>query len=94
MHEHVKARGVDKVHFDAIPLGEGDGVGHGGAARDLFLVVGSDCRAVLDAAWFGNHLCGMQQSGNQRGFSAVRMPYYSYVTDLTSLVGFHLFLPL
>jgi hypothetical protein len=31
----------------------------------------------------------MQQSGNQGGFAAVRMPHYSYVADLTSLVRFH-----
>jgi hypothetical protein len=31
----------------------------------------------------------MQQSGDQRGFATVRMPHYSYVADLTSLVRFH-----
>jgi hypothetical protein len=31
----------------------------------------------------------MQQRGNQGGFAAVRMPHYSYVADLTSLVRFH-----
>jgi hypothetical protein len=31
----------------------------------------------------------MQQSGNQGGLAAVRMPHYSYVADLTSLVRFH-----
>jgi hypothetical protein len=31
----------------------------------------------------------MQQSSNQGGFAAVRMPHYSYVADLTSLVRFH-----
>jgi hypothetical protein len=35
----------------------------------------------------------MQQSGDQSGFAAVRMPDYSYVTDLTSLIRFHLFSP-
>src|SRR5271165_4084757 len=31
----------------------------------------------------------MQQSGDDGGFAAVRMPHYSYVADLTSLVRFH-----
>jgi hypothetical protein len=31
----------------------------------------------------------MQQRGNQSGLAAVRMPDYSYVADLTSLVRFH-----
>ena len=87
--EHVEAGGVDEVDFDALPLGEGDGVLHGCAAGDLFFVVGGDGRAIGDAALGWGHLCGMQQSGNQCGFAAVRMPHYSYVTDLTSLVRFH-----
>jgi hypothetical protein len=31
----------------------------------------------------------MQQSGDEGGFATVRMPDYSYVADLTSLIGFH-----
>jgi hypothetical protein len=31
----------------------------------------------------------MQQGGNEGGFAALRMPHYSYVADLTSLVRFH-----
>jgi hypothetical protein len=31
----------------------------------------------------------MQQSGHKRGFTAVRMPCYSYIADLTSLVRLH-----
>jgi hypothetical protein len=31
----------------------------------------------------------MQQSGDQCRLSALRMPNYSYVTDLTSLIRFH-----
>jgi hypothetical protein len=31
----------------------------------------------------------MQQSGDQGGFATVRMPHYSYVADLTSLIRFH-----
>jgi hypothetical protein len=34
----------------------------------------------------------MQHGGDQGGFTAVRMPHYSYVADLTSLVRFHLVL--
>ena len=34
-------------------------------------------------------LRGMQQSGNQRRLAAMRMPHYSYVADLTSLIRFH-----
>jgi len=85
----VKAGGVNEVDFDAIPLGKGDGVLHGRAAGYLFLVIGGDGRAVFDAALGGGHLGGMQQSGDQGGLAAVRMPHYSYVADLTSLVGFH-----
>ena len=87
--EHVEAGGVDEVDFGALPLGEGDGVVHGGAAGDFFFVVGGDGRAVFDAALGGGHFGGMQQSGNQGGLAAVRMPHYSYVADLTSLVRFH-----
>ncbi len=87
--EHVEAGGVDEVDFDALPLGKGDGVLHGGAAGDFFFVIGGDGRAIFDAALGGGHLRGMQQSGNQGGLAAVRMPHYSYVADLTSLVRFH-----
>ena len=89
MGEHVEAGRVDEVDLDALPLGEGDGVLHGGAAGDFFFVIGGDGRAVFDAALGGSHLGGMQQSGNQGGLAAVRMPHYSYVADLTSLVRFH-----
>ena len=90
--EHVEAGGIDEVDLDALPLGKGDGVLHGGAAGDFFFVVNGDGRAVFDAALGGSHLGGMQQSGNQGGLAAVRMPHYSYVADLTSLVRFHVFL--
>ncbi len=87
--EHVEAGRVDEIDFDALPLGKGDGVLHGDAAGDFFFVVGGDGRAVFDAALGGSHFGGMQQSGNQGGLAAVRMPHYSYVADLTSLVRFH-----
>jgi hypothetical protein len=90
--EHVKAGRVEEIDFDALPLGEGDGVLHGEAAGDFFFVVGGRGRAVFDAALGGSHFGGMQQTGNQRGFAALRMPHYSYVADLTSLVGFHVVL--
>ena len=81
-----------KLIFDALPLGKGDGVLHGYAAGDFFFVIGGDGRAIGDAALGWGHFGGMQQSGNQGGFAAVRMPHYSYVADLTSLVRFHGFL--
>ena len=87
--EHVEAGRVDEVDFDALPLGKGHGVLHGCAAGHLFFVIGGDGRAVVDAALGWGHLGGMQQSGDQGGFAAVRMPHYSYVADLTSLVRFH-----
>ena len=87
--EHVEAGGVDEIDFVALPFGEGDGVLHGGAAGDFFFVVDGDGRAIFDAALGGSHLGGMQQCGNQGGLAAVRMPHYSYVADLTSLVRFH-----
>ena len=87
--EHVEAGGIDEIDLGALPLGEGDGVLHGGAASDFFFVVDGDGRAVFDAALGGSHLGGMQQRGNQGGLAAVRMPHYSYVADLTSLVRFH-----
>jgi hypothetical protein len=89
MSEHMKAGSIYQVDFDALPLGKGDGVLHGDAAGYLFFVIGGYGRAVFYAALGGGHLCGMQQSGNYGGFTAVRMPHYSYVADLTSLVGFH-----
>ena len=87
--EHVKAGRIDEVDFYALPLGKGDGVLHGHAAGDFFFVIGGDGRAVGHAALGGSHFGGMQQRGNQCGFAAVRMPHYSYVADLTSLVRFH-----
>src|SRR4051794_37669990 len=89
MGEHVEAGGVDEVDFGVLPLGECDGVLHGGAAGDFFLVVNGDGGAIFNAALGGGHLGGMQQSGDQGGLAAVRMPDYSYVADLTSLVRFH-----
>ena len=87
--EHVEAGRVDKIDFDALPLGKGDGVLHGNAAGHFFFVVGGGGRAVFNAALGGSHFGGMQQSGNEGGFAAVRMPHYSYIADLTSLVRFH-----
>ena len=72
--EHVEAGGVDEVDFDAVPLGEGDGVGHGGAAGDLFFVVGGDGGAIFDAARSGSHFGGVQQGGDEGGLAAVRVP--------------------
>ena len=87
--EHVKAGSVDEIDLDALPLGKGDGVLHGDAAGYFFFVIGGDGRAVFDAALGWGHFRGMQQSGDQGGLAAVRMPHYSYVADLTSLVRFH-----
>jgi len=89
--EHVEAGGVDEIDLDALPLGKGDGVLHGYAAGYFFFVIGGDGRAIFDTALSWGHFGGMQQSGNQSGFAAVRMPHYSYVTDLTSLVRFMVF---
>ena len=55
----------------------------------FFFVIGGDGGAIIDAALGGGHFGGMQQSGDQSGLAAVRMPHYSYVADLTSLVRFH-----
>ena len=90
--EHVEAGGVDEIDFDALPLGKGDGVLHGDAAGYFFFVIGGNSGAVFNPALGWGHLGGMQQSGDQSGFAAVRMPDYSYITDLTSLVRFHGFL--
>src|SRR5271157_6358096 len=90
----MKAGGVDEVDFDALPLGKGDGILDGCAAGYFFLVIGGYGRAVFHAALGGGHFRGMQQSGDQGGLATVRMPHYSYVADLTSLVRFHGFLHL
>jgi len=87
--EHVKAGSIDEVDFDALPLDKGDRVLHGCAAGYFFFVIGGYGRAIFHAALGWGHLGGMQQSGDQGGFATVRMPHYSYVTDLTSLVRFH-----
>jgi hypothetical protein len=90
--EHVKAGGVDEIDLHALPLGKGDRILHGCAAGYFLFVIGGHGRAVFDAALGWGHLGGMQQSGDQGGLAAVRMPHYSYVADLTSLVGFHILL--
>ena len=48
--EHVEAGRVDEVDADAVPLGEGYGVGHGDAAGELFFVVAGDGVAVVRLA--------------------------------------------
>ena len=90
--KHVKAGSIDKIDFDALPLGKGDGVLHGCAAGYFLFVISGYGRAIFHAALCGGHLGGMQQSGDQSGFATVRMPHYSHVADLTSLVGFHILL--
>ena len=89
VREHMKSRGVDEVDLDALPFGERHGVGHGCPAGNFFFVIGGHRRAVIHATLGRSHLCGMQQRGNQRRLSAMCMPHYSYVADLTSLVRFH-----
>jgi len=89
VHEHMKTGRIDKVHLHAVPFGKSQRVLHRGPAGDILFVVRGDGRSILHTAQSGGHFCGMQQSGNQRGLPAVRMPHYSYVADLTSLVGFH-----
>ncbi len=87
--EHMEAGSIDEIDFDALPLDKGDGVLHGCAAGDFFLVIGGNGRAIFHTALGGGHLGGMQQSGDQGGLATVRMPHYSYVADLTSLIRFH-----
>ena len=87
--KHVEAGSIDEVDLGALPLGKGDGVLHSDAAGDFLFVIGGGGRAVLHAALGWGHFRGMQQSGDQRGFATVRMPHYSYVADLTSLIRFH-----
>ena len=85
----MKAGSIDKIDFDALPLGKGDRVLHGCAAGYFLFVISGYGRSVFHAALCGGHLGGMQQSGDQSGFATVRMPHYSHVADLTSLVRFH-----
>src|ERR1700676_2779693 len=91
---HMKAGSIDEIDLHALPLGKSDGVLHGGAACHFFFVVGCGGGSIVYAALRGSHFRGMQQSGNQGGLAAVRMPHYSYVADLTSLVHFHFSSPL
>ena len=86
--EHMEAGSVDKIDFYALPLGKGDGILHGNAACYFFFVIGGCGRAVFNTALSWSHLGGMQQGGDQGGLAAVRMPHYSHVADLTSLVCF------
>ncbi len=88
----MEAGSIYEIDFDALPLGKSDGILHGYAAGNFFVVIGGGGGAVGHAALGWGHLGGMQQRGNHGGFAAVRMPHYSYVADLTSLVGFHGFL--
>ena len=87
--EHVKSGRIDKIDLRALPLGIGNGILHGDSAGYFLFVVGSHRRAVFHTALGWSCFRGMQQSGNQGGLAAVRMPHYSYVADLTSLVRFH-----
>ena len=89
MIEHMKAGSIDKIDFHALPFGKGNGILHGYAAGNFFFVIGGDGAAIGHASLRRGHLRGMQQSGNQGGLATVRMPHYSYVADLTSLVRFH-----
>src|SRR6185437_3215641 len=87
--EHMEAGSVDEIDFFALPFREGNGVLHGQAAGEFFFVIGCHGRTVGHAALGRGHFGGMQQSGDEGGFAALCMPHYSYVADLTSLVGFH-----
>src|SRR5580704_15338653 len=89
MRKHMKTGSVDKIDFHALPLGKSDGVLHRRAAGNFLFVVCGHSGAVGHAALRRSHLRGMQQGGNKRGLAAVRMPHYSYVADLTSLIRFH-----
>ena len=89
MHEHVEARCIDQVHLDAIPFRESNRILHRRPARYFLFVIGRHRRAVFHTAKLRSHLCGMQQSGHQCCLPAVRMPHYSYVADLTSLIRLH-----
>ncbi len=82
--EHVEAGGVDEVDADAVPLGEGDGVGHGDAAGDLFFVVGGDGVAV-----FGWHVGGLEHGGDEGGFAAVRVTGERDVANVGVGVALH-----
>ena len=93
VEEHVEAGGVDEVDFYAVPFGEGDGVRHGGAAADLFFVVGGDGGAIFHPATVGRHFSGVQQDGDQGCLAAVGMSHDSYVANILPQIGLHVALP-
>ena len=89
VEEHVEAGGVDEVDLDAVPLGEGDGVGHGGAAADLFFVVGGDGGAIFYTAARGGHFGGVEQDGDEGRFAAVGVAHDGDVANVLAQIGVH-----
>ncbi len=89
VREHVKAGRVHQIDLDALPLGKRDRVLHRYPAGNFLFVIGGHSGPIGHAPLCRRHLRGMQQRGNQSRLAAVRMPHYSYVADLTSLVRFH-----
>ena len=85
----MKAGRVDQVDLDGVPLGKGYGVGHGCAAGDVFFVVGGDGGAILNAAESWSHFGGVEEGGDEGGFSAVGVADESYVANVSSQILVH-----
>ena len=88
MHEHGKARRVDKIDFYVVPLGECQCILHGGAARYILFVIGGDRAAIIHPAQPVGHFGGLQQRRDQGGLPAMGMTHKGDITNVRSLIGF------
>ena len=85
----MEARRVEQVDLHSAPLGEGRGVGHGGAAGDFLLVIRGNRGTIFDSATRRRHLRGVEQRGDEGGLATMRVAYYSDVADILSEVILH-----
>ena len=88
MHEHGKARCIEKIDLYVVPLGECQGILHRRTARYILFVIGSHCTAVIHSAQPLGHFGGLQQRGNQGGLTAMGMTYQSDISNVLPLIGF------
>ena len=88
VHEHGKARGINKVDLYVVPLGECQRILHGGPARYILFVIGGYGAAVIHPAQPFGHFGGVKKRGDQGGLAAVRMTHQGDVTNVLSLIRF------
>src|SRR5206468_12334724 len=89
MKKHVEAGCVDQVNLAFVPLAICWCSGDGHLPRDFFLVPGSGCGAIIDAAQPGRCARCVQQCRNQRSLSRMGMANHGHIAKVRALVSLH-----